>query len=182
MMVALESNGLASLYEGIFEFEQSDSNTKSGLQFLGMKWLGQVIIRARFQTLNYTLFGVFCREQQDIGIRFGPMRPDLSANVDAVPPWHHPIQQCDARRVRSVELLPSAYAILCRDDLLSPFRQESLKHAARDLFVVGDQDLHLETSWHRSARTGRSRSTAPCRAGRLDFDFSASPFFALCSS
>src|SRR5712671_588930 len=181
-MGGFESHGFASLYEGIFEFEQSDSNAKSGLQFLGMKRLGQVIIGARFQTLNYTLFGVFSREQQDIGIRVGPMRPNLSANVDAVPPRHHPIEQCDARRFRSIELFPSAYTILCRDDFISPFRQEPLKHQARDLFVVGDQDLHFETPWHRSARTGRSRSTAPCSAVRLDFDVSASPFFALCSS
>src|SRR5260370_10229428 len=92
LMGGFEPHGFASLYEGIFEFEQPDSNAKSGFQFLGMKRLGQVIVRTRFQTFNYALFGVFCREQQNIGIRFGPMRPNLPANVYAFPSRHHPIQ------------------------------------------------------------------------------------------
>src|SRR5713101_8123906 len=146
-----------------------------------MKRLGQVIIRARFQAFYDALLGVLRGEQKDVRIGFGPVRPHFPADIDAVLPGHHPIEQGNARRVRCIQLLPGAFAILCRDNVIAPFRKESLQHPARDGLVIGDQDLHFETSWQKSASTGSKRSTAASSAPRFTFDDSASPFFALCS-
>src|SRR4030088_1866280 len=110
------------------------------------------------------------------------MRPHFPADIDAVPSGHHPIKQCNARCVRRIEQPPSGLAIFCRYNFIAPLRQKALKHPARDRLVIGDQDLHFETSWHRSARTGSKCSTAPSSATRLALDDSASAFFALCSS
>src|SRR5258708_28854556 len=146
-----------------------------------MKRLGQVIIRARSQALHDGLVGSLRGEQKDVRIGFGPVRPHFTAHIDAVLPRHHPIEQGNARRVRCIQLLPGAFAILCRDNVIAPFRKESLQHPARDGLVIGDQDLHFETSWHKSASTGSNRSTAASSAPRLTFDDSASPFCALYS-
>src|SRR6266550_3276456 len=75
------------------------------------------------------------------------MRSHFPAYIDAVLPRHHPIEQCNARRVGSTELLPGGFAIRYRNDFIAPLHQEPLKHPARDGLVIGNQNLHFKTSW-----------------------------------
>jgi hypothetical protein len=91
-----------------------------------------------FEAFHHTFLGVLRRQQENVGVRVGPQLPQGSADVDAVLAGHHPIEQGHARGIRRFQHFPSGVAILGRNHAVSPLREQGLKHAARDRFVIGD--------------------------------------------
>src|SRR2546425_314343 len=66
----------------------------------------------------------------------------LPAHIDAVQPWHEPIQDQEGRRIRQLQLFPRLLAIRSDDDLVTPPGEGCLQQPSRCRVVFGDKNSH----------------------------------------
>src|SRR5437899_2585654 len=92
----------------------------AGFQFLGIEWLGDIIIRAGFEALDEIVFAAARGQKNDVSGAKVFMDARFAADIDAVHSWHEPVEDQERRRMGSLQLFPGLLAIRSDDDLVAP--------------------------------------------------------------
>ena len=138
------------------QFDDPHADLHPRAQFVAIVGLGQIIISAGFHPVYDRARAVLGCQQNNVRRRCGSELAHAAANLEAVNPGHHDIQDCQRRRIRCPHRLPRLVAIERRHDLVAPIPEKGLQNPARDDIVFGDQNSQASLLKRSAARAARA--------------------------
>src|SRR5258708_15976997 len=84
VVTGFEAQALARLHQAAFQFQHAQADAQARSQFLWMERLGQVIVRARFQSLHQVPHFVIGSKKHDVNVILPPSSPPPPAHFQSL--------------------------------------------------------------------------------------------------
>ena len=105
--------------ERCLQIQNAPACAQTHLQLVGVKGLGQIVIRARLHPFDHIFLPPLPRQQDQIDVRGSRPPPDFAADLHAVQARHQPVEDSQLRGVFSLQYLPRFGPIAGNHDVVA---------------------------------------------------------------
>jgi hypothetical protein len=99
---------------------------------------GEVVVRARLEPMHHVFLPVAAGEQHEIDWPPLHAAPHPPADLDAIHPGHHPVEESQRRAIVLLEHLARALAVVDRRDVAAPLGEERRQVEPGGQIIFGD--------------------------------------------
>src|SRR5712691_11596180 len=140
--------------QALLQLQDPAAGAEPDRKLMDVERLRDVVVGTGVHPFDQVLLAVASGEQDRVDVwRVGPF-PEATAEIDAVEPGHHPVEDGEPRGVVPRQDLPGLVPIAGTDHLVPGPGQDRLQEPTGHTVVLGDQDPHGEASVVAAAGTG----------------------------